>query len=79
MKKLALFLFGLGSLIAVSTSSFANTGSGEPQYQDPCTPCAPAPCPADTVCNPAPCNPAPCNPAPCNPAPCNPAPCNTGC
>ena len=81
MKKLALFLFGLGSLAAVSVSA-ANYSSAqpEPQYQEqydatPCAtpiadnqvPCDPAPCAPDTVCAPAPCNPAPCDPAPCNP------------
>ena len=73
MKKLALFLFGIGSLFALSVSA-ANYSSiqPEPQYEEQTQPCNPAPCQPDTVCNPAPCNPAPCNPAPCNPAPCNP-------
>ena len=76
MKKLALFLFGLGSLFAVSVSA-ANYSSPQPEPQcieqteptQPCdpAPCNPAPCQPDTVCNPAPCNPAPCDPAPCNP------------
>lgn len=59
MKKLALFLFGLGSLLAVSVNAAGINNSQEPvpTTQEPCNP---APC--DTVCNPVPCNPAPCNP-----------------
>lgn len=71
MKKLALFLLGLGSLATVSLSAFAYSPTqSEPQYQEqnydqvPCAPdtCTQLPCVPDTVCNPAPCNPAPCNP-----------------
>lgn len=65
MKKLALFLFGIGALMSVSFSSYADTaGWGEP--------CSPAPC--DTVCAPVPCNPAPCDTV-CPAVPCTPAPC----
>ena len=95
MKKIALFLFGLGSLVATGlyaqTASASTEDSGTAtccEYvapvavnsdQEPVVPCNPVPCAPDTVCNPAPCNPAPCNPAPCNPAPAEPAPCNPGC
>ena len=93
MKKLALFLFGIGSLAAVSVSAanYSSTQS-EPQYQEQCQPvnCYNTPAEnqlplAQEPCTPAPCDPAPCAPdtvcapAPCNPAPCNPAPCNPGC
>ena len=66
MKKLALFLIGMGCLATVSVSA-SNYSSAMQQLQsqeEPCTqvPCNPAPCQPDTVCNPAPCNPAPCNP-----------------
>lgn len=71
MKKIALFLFGFGSLVALSVNA-ANYSSSEatPQYQeqsapvcvnDTCTqlPCnTPVNCPVDTVCAPV-CNPAP--------------------
>lgn len=85
MKKLALLLCGLGSLIAVSVNA-TNYASPqqEPQNQEQCIA---IPCNTDTVCNQLPCTqpvsqqpctPAPCNPdTVCNPAPCNPAPCNT--
>lgn len=83
MKKLTLFLFGIGSLFALSVSA-ATYSSDQPvsQYQE-----QPAPCFSDTVCNQLPCNvPAenvPCAPVPCNndsvcsPVPCAPAPCVT--
>lgn len=94
MKKLALSLLGLGSLLAVSVSAANYTPTqSEPQYQEQCQP---APCYTDTCynlpCNApvnntaqsqepcTPCNPAPCAPdTVCNPAPCAPAPCYTGC
>ncbi|MCH5226678.1 MAG: hypothetical protein J1F16_02495 [Muribaculaceae bacterium] len=68
MKKLALFLFGLCSLAAVSMSAGINSAQSDPTWQAPCTP--------DTICAPAPCYPAPCAPdTVCAPAPCTPAPC----
>lgn len=81
MKKLALSLFGLCSLIAVGISS-ADYISAQttPQYQEQSQP---APCPNDTCYN-LPCNQAPCTPVcntdtVCAPAPCAPAPCAPGC
>ena len=79
MKRLAIFLLGLGSLTAVSVSAFNNDAQNE--QCEPVAQCYPAPCdsvpcnPCDTTCTQLPCN----NPAPCNPAPCTPAPCYTGC
>ncbi|MCH5228516.1 MAG: hypothetical protein J1F12_00795 [Muribaculaceae bacterium] len=84
-KRLALFLLGIGAMVAVGI----NAANYSPSYEQeqvaqeqtvPCNPdsvcgpdyCGPNNCYTDTVCNPVPCNPAPCNPAPCNPAPCNP-------
>lgn len=87
MKKLALFLVGLGSLATVSICAADNTPSQnqEPQYQEQCVPVT---CYNDTVCNQLPCN-VPvaqgqngantyCDPVPCTTATyCNPAPCAT--
>lgn len=89
MKKLALSLLGIGSLLAVSVSA-ANYSPAqpEPQYQEQCQPatncysdtCYNLPCNVpvnQTAQTPVPCTPAPCAPdTVCNPAPCNPAPCN---
>lgn len=66
-KRLALFLLGIGSLVAVSV----NAGNLVPSSQDP-APCVPIPC--DTVCAPVPCDTV-CTTVPCTPAPCNPGGC----
>ena len=85
MKKLALFLCGLGSLAIVSVSAATTetpSQTQEPQNQEYCQP---VPCVPDT-CNQLPCNvpvtsnqqQVPCNPAPCSPdTVCTPAPCYT--
>ena len=84
MKKLALFLCGLGSLavVSVSAADYTPSQTQEPQYQEQC---APAPCAPDT-CTQLPCNvpvtsnqqQVPCNNVPCAPdTVCNPAPCYT--
>ena len=90
MKKTALFLFGLGSMIALSVSAANITPSQqqEPQYQEQCVPavncytepCAQLPCnvpvSAQTTAQ-EPNTPVPCDPAPCAPdTVCAPAPCN---
>lgn len=77
MKKLALLLCGLGSLVAVNASAMTYASpQNEPQYQEQCVP---APCVTDTVCNQVPCN-VPAN-VPCNQTGnvqnCTPAPCVT--
>lgn len=84
MKKLALFLFGLGTLMAVSINAANISSSGDPVPQCQETTQA-TNCYSDTCVN-VPCNQVvPCNTAPCttdtvcNPAPCAPAPCNVGC
>lgn len=74
MKKLALFLFGVCSLGAVSFSALADTSS---QTTEPvCTEqYVPVPCTNDTVCNQVPCV----GDTVCAPVPCAPAPCAPGC
>ena len=72
MKKLGLFLLGLGSLAAISVSaSNYSSPQQEPQYQEQTQP---APCYNDT-CTQLPCNVPDTVCAPCAPAPCTPAPC----
>lgn len=78
-KKIALFLLGISSMVAVSMYAADYTPS-QTQNEPYGVPCATVP--TDTVCNPAPCYPAPCNTdTVCNPAPCAPAPatCPGGC
>lgn len=80
-KKFALFLLGIGSLMAVSMYAADNTPaqSDQPVCQTPYTE---LPCNNDTVCTPVPCNQVICNTdTVCNPAPCNPTPvtCPGGC
>lgn len=80
-KKIALFLLGISSMVAVSMYAADYTPS-QTQNAPYGVPCATVPCNTDTVCNPAPCYPAPCNTDTiCNPAPCAPAPatCPGGC
>ena len=87
MKKIALFLLGLGSLFAVNMmAETPSHNTPAPQQQEQPVPCYNNGTVANQLpCNQEPCDPAPCvpdtvcNPAPCNPAPCNPAPCNPGC
>lgn len=88
MKKIALFLFGLGSLLAVSINAANISDTQQAQAYPQVEQCVPAPCnqtvPCTPVCTPAPCNPdSTCAPAPCYApiqknavAPCN-APFNT--
>lgn len=82
MKKLALFLCGLGSLafVSVNAANYGPSETQEPQYQEQCQP---VPCAPDT-CTQLPCNvpvantQQPCTPAPCAPdTVCTPVPCYT--
>ena len=81
-KRFALFLLGLGSLVAVSVNA-ANLS--QDQQADPVNQTQQTtqvvPCYPDSVCGPEYCAPnncwtdTVCTPAPCNPVPCAPAPC----
>ena len=56
MKKLALFLFGIGCLTTIGMSA-ANSYDSSIEVPVEQMPCYQAPCSPDTVCNPAPCYP----------------------
>lgn len=81
MKKAALFLLGIGSLVAVSV--YAQTTAQN--TQEPVPVCEPAPCATtDQPVNVVPCcgveTPVTCTPdTVCAPVPCDPAPCEPGC
>lgn len=91
MKKLALLLLGIGSLMAVNIYAEDKTPQPEPSGQEYCQPtncytdtCTQLPCTVPVnnsqTDNQLPCAPVPCNTdTVCNPAPCAPAPTNVCC